>query len=547
MKRVLVMIFLLLCFVTGVVMLEAFPVSTFTHEFLGSALRVTISERRHFFAEDFTIEFRASQMGAEIFYTLDGSVPTVSSLRYDTPLEFEVSENVEAVVLRAIAIVGDEISAPFTHTIFYGTGVEERFDTLVFSLSTDDENLYDHYLGIFVEGAVREEYLRENPGASINAFTPANFNQRGRDFERPVYMEVFNPNGRRAFTQAAGMRVTGAGARDETIKSVRLIARREYSPGLGSFQYRFFPGDRTQDARGRNINAYDTIILRNGGADRNHGVLRHELGSVLARRAGLDVTPVRAAALFINGNYYGYMWLQTRIDDDYLRALYNSRTRNFDVVGRGELEFRDATPEQEQALSIKNFFAFRDLTNDADFAQLEAIVDIENLLRYYAFQIWVGNNEWPDDNLYRWRYTGEPDIGRAPELDGRWRYAMFGLDQTFGHIGGDYTRPTLHNLLSPDNFDGGLLRNILTRDDMAELFVNIFHELMEEVLNYETVREILDELSGDITNEVGFAIEAGLLDESVSHTTISEHLQSTLHFAQNRHIYILESLEEFFD
>jgi hypothetical protein len=191
-------------------------------------------------------------------------------------------------------------------------------------------------------------------------------------------------------------------------------------------------------------------------------------------------------------------------------------------------------------------FAFLELTNDAEFARLEAIVDVDNLLRYYAFQIWVGNNEWPDDNLYRWRYTGDNAVGRSAELDGRWRYAMFGLDQTFGHIGGDYTRPTLHHLLSPDNFDGALFSQILTRDDMAERFMEIMHELMDEVLNYDTIREILEELSAEITNEVSHAIDAGLLERGVTLSTIGAQLESTMHFAASRHLYILESFEELF-
>jgi hypothetical protein len=549
MRRILVMIFLLSSLFVGIVMLETYPVTTFTTSIVGSALRVNISERGHFFGEDFSLTITSNVALAEIFYTLDGSTPTIESERYVEPIPFAVGGEVEAVVLRAIATWNEETSVPFTHTFFLGENVDERFDTLVFSLSTDNENLYGHELGIFVEGLIREEYLLENPGTTVNAFTPANFTQRGREFERPIHMEVFNPGGRLAFSQAAGMRVTGdESVRDTQVQSVRIIARREYSPQARRFEHRFFPGDVAHDARARNISAYDNIVLRNGAQDRNHGVLRHELSSVLARRAGfIDVTPVRAASMFINGNYYGHMWLQTRIDDDYLRALYNAPTNNFDVI-RGEWEFRDATPEQEEALNTMNLFAFSDLTNNADFARLEEIADVENLLRYYAFQIWLGNDgmnndHWLRENMHRWRYAGEPVSG-MPALDRRWRFAMSGLDQTFGHIGGDYTRPTLHNLLSTDNFDGALLAAILQRDDMAERFAEIFRELMEEALNYETVSEVLEELYEQIQNELDFSIAAGLLDSGVTRETIAEHHASTLLFAQNRHIYIWESLEE---
>ncbi|MCL2224379.1 MAG: CotH kinase family protein [Defluviitaleaceae bacterium] len=548
MQRIFAFAFIVVVFIAGVVMLELFPVTTVTSDgFVGSALRVSFSETDHFFDEDFAIVITASLPFAEIFYTTDGSIPTINSQRYTGPLFFEVGENVETVVLRAIAVAGYETSATNTHTFFYGAGVHSRFDTLVFSLSTDQRNLHDFYTGIFTEGIVRQEYLAENPGANVTALTPANFNQRGREWERPVYIEMFYPNGERAFMQAAGMRVTGGYARGEDIRSLRLIARREYSPQSGSFRYRFFPGDVSHDERGRAISEYDNIILRNGGQDRQHGILRHELGSVLARRAGfIDVTPVRAAALFVNGEYHGHMWLQTRVDDNYLQRLYNAPRRDFDVLGRGEWVFRDITPEEEQALTYKNLFAWRDLTDDDEFAQLEAILDVDNMLRYYAFQIWVGNNDWPHDNLYRWRYTGELSPGLPQELDGRWRFAMFSMDQTFGHIGGDYRRATLQPLMELEVFDGLLLRNVLTRPEMVERFIEILHELMEYTLNYETIREVLEELYGDISNELGFALEAGLLNEGVTRETIAQYHEDTLHFAANRHLYILESLEYFF-
>jgi len=547
MTRIVAFIFIIALFATGVVMLEMFPPTIFVSDgFVGAdGLRVTFLQTETFFTDDFTVELRPSRADANIFFTTDGSAPTPQSLRYEEPIRFSVGDEVSLVTVRAIAVADGVVSAPATRTFFHGPGVDERFNTLVFSLSTAPRNLYDHYEGIFVEGAIREAYLLENPNAEISPLTPANFNQRGRAFERPIYVEIFYPTGVRALNMAAGVRVTGAYyPRGESAQSLRLISRRDYTPHAANFRYQLFPGDISLDGRERAILSYNSLILRNGGFDRNYGVLRHELASVLAHRAGFDaVTPVRPAALFINGQYYGYTWLQVRIDEHYLQELFVAPTREFDVVGRGEFELRDATYQQELALAHKNQFALRDLTNNEEFALLEGILDVESMLRHYAFQIWLGNDDWPQDNLYRWRYTGIIFEGMPPELDGRWRYAMFGMCQTFGHFDGDYTRDTFHRIMDTNNEYGALLRAVLARPDMAARFAEIFEELMEAALNYETVREVLENLYGEISTEVYHTIRAGLLGDSVTQETVAAHHASILAFAQNRHIYIMESLE----
>lgn len=557
MKRILILAFLLAVLVGAVFLLDSYPAALVLPDDINTEIFATLesspislafSEEGHFFANHVTVEIIASSPHAEIYYTLDGSKPTTYSLRYSAPLVFNAQETTQAVVLRAIAVYEDETSEPLTHTYFIGANVHERFNAMVFSVSTNPEYFYCFDYGIFVEGRTRQEYLEENPGTYINPTTPANFNWRGLESERIVNVEAFTPAGERVLSQVAGARVFGSWSRAETVKSLRLIARREYTPDTGRFHYEFFPSDVVQDGFDTPVTAYNTLLLRNGGNDRNHGILRNELGYVLARRAGfLDVSPVRAAALFVNGEYYGYVWLQTRFDEHYLQELYGTPTRDFDVVGRGEWWFRNATEKQEEALTYKNHFAWRDLNNNAEFAALEALVDIDNLLWYYAFQIFLGNGDWPHNNLRRWRYTGEPFEGMAPELDGRWRYALWDLDQIFGLFGQNYRRPTFQQVLVNDNYNGQLIRNILTRQDMAERFTMIMCDIAANVINYEIVREVFEELYGEIAREVELTIKAGLLSHWVSQYSISAYHERTFEFAERRHITMFNQLASLFD
>jgi len=332
-------------------------------------LMVAFSQTGHFFDSNVSVAILSSNPYAEIHYTLNGGFPTTDSTIYTSPITITAGRNTDVTVLRAKAVYGDEISEILTHTFFVGQDVHRRFSTLVFSISANHADLYDFHTGIFVEGVTRRDYVRENPGTHVRPTTPANFNWRGREEgERPAHVEAFYADGTRILTQLCGLRVFGSWSRGEPIKSIRLIARRDYSPEAGRFHYPFFPDAFMADEFGDTpIRAYNELILRNGGNDRNHGMIRHELGSTLARRAGfIDVSPVRAASLFINGNFYGHMWLQTRCFEHFLQEVYGTPTRDFDVIGRGEWWFRNATEEQEEALTYKNSFAWRDLNDPAE-------------------------------------------------------------------------------------------------------------------------------------------------------------------------------------
>ncbi|MCL2364649.1 MAG: CotH kinase family protein [Defluviitaleaceae bacterium] len=512
------------------------------------ALTLTLSQSGHFFNQGVYVEISANNDNARIYYTLDGSIPTSASFLYTDAVAIRamVGWPMRVVVLRAIAVYGDTISRPLTHTFFLGEDVASRFgdEVLIFSIASDPYGLFDHYNGILVAGHAREEFIRQNPRRNIVPTDPANFNWRGREGERPMSMEVFHADGTRVLAQNAGLRVHGSWSRAYEQRSLRLMARSEYEPGGSRFNYAFFPGDMAFDGSETPIERYNTLILRNGGNDRRFGMLRNELGSVLARQLGINVvTPVRPAAIYINGEYWGFAWLQVRMDERYMQDLYNALTRNFDIVGMGELWVVADCPVAYADIRYKNAFATRDLLDDEEFARLEAIVDIEDMLWYYAFQIFVGNGDWPHNNLRRWRYTGEWHEGMAPELDGRWRYLVFDLDWILGLYGDDYHLPTFQRVLEQDNTSGALLRNVLTRPEQQQRFMEIMREVAA-VVTPENVAALLDEMYGASYYEIGHALAAGRYDHWVGRNSIADNHANMIRFAAGRPSIIFDRMEQ---
>jgi len=530
---------------------SAITLSTITDD----SLTLSFSETEVFHTSDITIAITASNPNATIFYTLDGTTPTIHSQVYTGPLDFHLLGRLNGITLRAIAVYDGYVTPPLTKTYFIGPHIHSRFEVMIFSLTTNPDYLFGHYTGIFVEGALREEFVRNNPGRYIIPPDPANFNMRGMEAERPTHLEIISPDGERLHAQEIGVRTHGGWSRAHSQKSIRLVPRRIYTPDAGQFHFDFFPGDAAYD--GTPITRYNQLVLRNAGNDRNHGMIRNELGSILMRNAGfLAVTPVRPAAVFINGQYYGFAWLNVRFTPQYMQALYNSPTRYFDIVGMGERWIDSDDPQIIADIEYKNSFAYEDLRDDTIFDELQALVDIDNLLFYYAFQIFAGQEDWPQNNLRRWRYTGPQTGGLAPELDGRWRYIAFDLDWTFGLYGYDYTLPTFRNVVEADltrrwtnstDPRSPLLAAILQRPDMADRFTIIMNDIAANVVNEYLVTTAIDDLLDVSRHEITHAIAALTFQSWFNIRTVDNNTASMIHFSRYRYRRIFNDLAQFFD
>ena len=167
---------------------------------------------------------------AYIHYTLDGSDPTESSAEYASPIVIDTT-----TVVRVRTFAPDLLPSPIiTRTYLIG----ESFSLPVVSLATDPPNLWDEKTGIYVLG---DDY---NPAFPHEA----NFYQ---DWERPVHIEYFEPDGSIGFRLDAGVKIHGNITRTYAQKSLRIHCRARY--GAEEIAYRIFDD--------KPIDGFRTLIL----------------------------------------------------------------------------------------------------------------------------------------------------------------------------------------------------------------------------------------------------------------------------------------------
>lgn len=447
--------------------------------------RPVFSLEKIFYSESILVELKTKEE-ATIYYTTDGSEPDESDTRYDPEEHIYILRQSrdfpDAITIKARAYYPDgRVSAVAVHTYFCCTSIEERFTTPVFIISGEESVLTAGPDGIFYG---------------------ENYHNRGDDTEREVYMEACDADGDPLFAQYCGIRIYGGASRANSIKSTKLYARKSYSSGIGKFHMDIF-GTPVEDDSGKTVDEYDKLVLRNSGNDFQFGFIRDELCQRLAQQAGFtDYEAVVPAVVYLNGEYYGFFWLHESYCDDYFKEKYpNKAAQGEFIIAEGTDQNKNEEFDEgkevhaEEYNNVYNTFAHADLTNETIYSQLQKHIDVENYLSYFAFNIYINNNDWPQNNYKCYRYVPAEGEDFTGVYDGRWRYLLHDTDFSFGLYGQRETAANYNNIakiLDPDsNRYAPLFDALMHRADCREYFMNRLTELSEGALSGSNVTATL--------------------------------------------------------
>ena len=342
---------------------------------------LTLSSGRY--AGPVTVRLETPALGSTVYYTLDGSDPTVGGEAYTAPVAVA-----ETTVLRAVALrAGTPVSAVTTATYLVGEGTSLP----VVSLVTEPAHLWDTTTGIYV-----------------------NAEARGRSWERPVTVQWLSLEGKPGFRVGAGLRIHGRAGRSFADKqSFRLYFRGEYGPR--ELEYPLFgtePGQR-----------YDRLVLRAGYQDswqcrrgswcvEEAVYVRDQLVRDLHGAMGQVAARGRWVALYLNGAYWGLYNLTERIDDTFL-AMHFAHDY-WDLLRNEEHIAWDA---------FVDWITSTNLSAAAQYEQAVQQLDIENFTSFIILHLWAGNTDWGIYNWYVARMRNGPDA--------RWRLFIWDAEMNF--------------------------------------------------------------------------------------------------------------------
>lgn len=417
----------------------------------------------------------------------------------------------KGTVVRAKAVRDGAVpSAVVTRTYFVHPEIFSRYSVPVVSISLDEDAFIGYEDGIYVPGKIGDAwkfFLGDEPWFW---WYPTNYNQRGRDWERPAHIEVFDPAGGANISQDIGIRVHGGRTRGYRLKSLRLYSRNAY--GSDTMDFPLFPGLERRGVPGAPLETFRRLILRNAGNDLDQSYYRDAFMQELVRHLGLDGQAYRPAVHFINGEYWGLINFRERLDVHYLQAHYGLLPEDVAILSDWESELIHGEPEdRDDFLDIVEFAEWADLSRNYNLAWIAERVDLENLVKFYAVQVYVNNLDWPQRNndLWRKRVHESPDGPVPPGHDGRWRWFLYDLDFGFGWFG-DHTVNSLARVVhlpeSSHHRDyveatgvNRLFRALVSESgEFRDGFVNTLADLINSAFQPGRVIEFLDNFEARI-------------------------------------------------
>ena len=353
--------------------------------------------------------------GTAIYYTTDGSLPTVSSAQYQTPIPIDSSMTVRAIVKGGGYVPSEVI------TQAYLIGVHHNFP--VTFLTFDPKDFYDTLTGIYT-----------------------NWDQ---DLKAEGIVTFFETDGSMAFQQPTDIKIQGSSSAEFPHKSLSLKAHNYL--GKKKFQYPVFP-DQPFDE-------YRSFLLRNSGQDWDKTFFRDAYSaSLVADLRGEDtilsppklyLQAYRPTIAYFNGEYRGIYNIRERLDKGYMKQHFG--------LEPGEYDFMEGVDgvkkgDWDDWLDFMNFLLYNDMSVPANYDSLQKRLDVDAYMDYVIFNIYLNNVDWPANNSLRWRE-------KSP--DGKWRWLVSDLDFTYSLVNvgdtignsGDYTINALERLYNDSGWE----------------------------------------------------------------------------------------------
>ena len=395
---------------------------------------------------------------------------------------------------------------------------EEKPTLAAVFLTTDPNSLFDPDSGIYMSGPNAQE---EVPHDSANYWL---------DKEIPVYVElVESDQDSPAFAKHAGLKIFGKYSRMNPKKSVAINFREKY--GDKRLNYPLFP-------EFPELMVFKSFILRNNGNNFSNDYIRDRLASSLSEGLDVDYQRGRFTIVYYNGEYFGIHDLRERSNESYFETHYGINKNNINLIkSSGEISAGSAIGYSEMIQWIKS----HSLDVDSNYAHIDSLIDIDNLLNYLHTEIFANNQDWPGNNLKRWNVINPQS---------KWKWILYDMDAGFGsapdnmvNIFEYITSQTRIGYKKNPPLATFLFRSLLKNKDFEAAFINRLAVLLQMNFEQSKVMQRIDKLMSEIEAEIPRDQERWSHDAAY----MDEQLGIIKEFAKTRAGTLTGNLRDFFN
>jgi len=375
----------------------------------------------------------------------------------------------------------------------------------VLSLSFESSNLFGEE-GIYVPGK-----------------TGKNYEQKGINWEREIFLEYFNKTGQQTISAPAGVRIHGGGSRKGIQKSLRIYLRDDYGiDSLSNFSWQ----DRKDSLYLRRF------LIRAGHSDFTKSLIRDHLLSKILEGTSLDYQASEPTIVFMNGEYWGIHFIKERQDDDHISRQYNISKSNINVVENGGVISEGSNLSY---IDMMNFARYNNLSETSNYNYISSLLDINNYIDYMIINMYIANWDWPFRNVKFWN----------SEVDSiKFRGLFFDGDACFYKDSKDFFKDLILKKSEADE-DHLLFSALMENHKFQEQFKFRTLNLIDGILNPDRLVQLINEVEKTITPYLPEHIRRWGHPSSLSDWNNSLH--DMRFFVQNRPQGFIHDLESKLD
>lgn len=561
-----------------------------------------------YYSDTINLELYTEDDSLDIYYTLDGSEPTLKSNLYKGSIKIESREDEKnnlAQIKTSVMYSSLKWKAITTDEVFKGTVVRAKtykdgvfsdetvtntyfinpeYTLPIVSLVTDEDNLFGYENGIYVPGQIYDTWKRNNKEIfqDENGTIPSNYNQKGKEWEREAHIEVFETNGKRVVAQNVGVRISGEYSRNYTCKSLKIYAREEYDD-KGQIEYNLFKNLQKNEDSNEYIDIFKRIKLRNSGSDFNYTLFKDALVHSILEDTSITTQAYRPSVLFINGEYWGIHNIRENLDEYYVESHYGVDKNNVIIIEPDDADSIYVNVGQENDIesydNIIKFVQENDMSIQENYEYIKTKIDIDNFIQYIVAQTYINNIDWPQNNVKVWRSRNRVlDLNEGNYEDGKWRWMLFDTDRSFDN----YESIRLEYILNPNisledmpesiigEYDKDiewsfiLIQNLFKNEEFRNEFVDTFNYYLDTIFTSENVVEQINEMAQILEPEIEEHFNRWGMNPTKIYQLVSKligkeneevtdwkaywknEVDKLIEFAENRPKYIRQYLEENF-
>ncbi len=461
-----------------------------------SAEKACFSVPGGFYENTFTLELSTLYQQNHIRYTTNGNRPTAQSQLYTGPLLLDESlystSNIYTIQItpdgqmfypdsigRCIIIrasVFDEndscISEPSTNSYFINALGCNTHGLPVVSLCADTMDLFDYQTGIFVPGVFWD---------SLNPQWTGNYYQQGAEWERIANVEFYETNNT-GINQQCGLRTHGGNGRRSQQKGLKIYAREEY--GKKRFEHRFFEDIPQMRFKHLVLKPFSSSWIQSGVAN--------NVCNKIAKNLNVESLSDRAAVLFLNGEYWGIYYVHEKPDERYLQDHFDIDPDEINLMANWISEIASGT--NLYFVLFRSWLQTADLSDPAQWDYVKAHVDIDCFLDYQVLELFLGNLDWPANNMRCWQHN-----------DGLWRWIFYDGDACLSAVSFDVFANAVYvdpDPSAPINAATLYFRKFMENQEFRTRFYERFNELLDGVFQYSITQDYLIAIKTALQPEV---------------------------------------------